>query len=162
MGLTSSALLARFLNREDLLSQVSLIYFPHQTIRQLIHLGVVDDITERWPVPDHLRATMETVKHTHHAVPLRVYIKKKLIGIKNVMDVLDGALVEIHFELRHFEIAVKNLHSFNANIEQIMVLQQGESRPATVYKRQAAEEGLIRVNPTLAALQDEGSSGKLP
>ena len=86
---------------------------------------------------------METVKHTHHAVLLCMYIKKKLIGIENVMDVLDGMLVELHFELCDFEIAVKNLHLFNATIEQILVLQPGESCPVTVYKCQAAEEGPI-------------------
>ena len=55
---------------------------------------------------------------------------------------------------------MKNLHLFNATIEQIMVLQPGESCPVTVYKCQAAEEGPIWVNPMLAALQDEAGSGE--
>ena len=108
----------------------------------------------------HLRDTMDAVKHTHCAIPLRVYLKKKLINIEDISDILNGALVELHFELHHFEIAAKNLHSFNANIEQIMVLQPGESCPATVYKHHAAEDGLVRMNPTLAALQDEAESGE--
>ena len=101
------------------------------------------------------------MKHSHRAVPLHVYVKKKLIGVEDVPDILSGALVELHFELRHFEIATKDLHSFNGNIEQIMVLQPSQPRPATVFKRHTAEEGPIRMNPALAAIQDEAQSGKL-
>lgn len=129
------------------------------SVTKISKIGVVDDITERWPVPEHLCSTMETVKHTHRAIPLRVYTKKKLISIEHVPEVLSGALIELHFELRHFEIAAKKLHLFNGTIEQIMVLQPGQSRPATIYKRHTAEEGPIRMNPTLAALQDEAPSG---
>ena len=103
---------------------------------------------------------MHAIKHTHHTVPLCIYLKKKLINIEDISDILDGALVKLHFELRHFEIAAKNLHLFNANIKQIMVLQLGEICPATVYKHHAAKDGSVRMNPTLAALQDEAESGE--
>ncbi|KAN0141070.1 hypothetical protein V8E53_000826, partial [Lactarius tabidus] len=112
-------------------------------------LGVVDKATEQWPVPLELRDTMDKIRHTHRAVPLRVFLNEKLIDVDHVMDVLVGALIEMHFELRHYAIqgSTPPLDSFNANIEQIMVLQPGEARPPTAYKRSTEDDGPIRRNP---------------
>ncbi|KAN0130933.1 hypothetical protein V8E53_011311 [Lactarius tabidus] len=119
--------------------------------------GVVDKATEQWPVPLELRDTMDKIRHTHRAVPLRVFLNEKLIDVDHVMDVLVGALIEMHFELRHYAIqgSTPPLDSFNANIEQIMVLQPGEARPPTAYKQSTEDDGPIRRNPLLAALQHD-------
>ena len=101
---------------------------------------------------------LDRIKTSHRAVPLRVFVDKKLIAPDDVCNVLTGALIELHFELYHFAIQAKDIHSFNAKIEQVMVLQPGQTRPDTIYKRSSAEEGPIRMNPALAALLDENAT----
>jgi hypothetical protein len=126
--------------------------------------GVVDKVTEQWPVPDHFRETMDKIKHTHRAIPLRVFIDDKLTAVNDITNVLTGALIEIHFELRHYAIkgTTTPLDSFNANIEQIIIIQPGEARPPTAYKRSTDEDGPIRMNPIPPALQHESvSTGQL-
>ncbi|KAN0138719.1 hypothetical protein V8E53_003707, partial [Lactarius tabidus] len=74
------------------------------------------------------------------------------------------ALIEIHFELRHYAIkgTTTPLNSFNANIEQIIIIQPGKARPPTAYKRSTDEDGPIRMNPIPPALQHESvSAGQL-
>ncbi|KAN0137727.1 hypothetical protein V8E53_004483 [Lactarius tabidus] len=124
--------------------------------------GVVDTLTEEWPVPFKFRATMDDIKHTHRAIPLRVFRDEKLVNVNDIMDVLAGALIEMHFEIRHYAIKGSDppLDSFNASIQQIMVLQPGEARPPTAYKRSTDDDGPIRMNPTLAALQHESVSAQ--
>ena len=61
-----------------------------------------------------------------------------------------GAVVEIQFELLHYPISATQKHSFNAIVQQIQILQCGEDRPPTVFKRKTIEEGPIQV--------DEGST----
>ena len=99
---------------------------------------------------------LELIKKTHRAVPLRVFVEKRLISPNDICNVLAGALVDLHFELYHYSIRSKNVDSFNAKIEQVMVLQPGESRPDTIYKRSMAEDGPIWMNPALATVLDDG------
>jgi hypothetical protein len=123
-------------------------------------IGIVDKTTEEWPVPLKLCKTLDKIKHTHHAVPLRVFVDEKKIGMDDVTEMLMGALTEIHFELRHYAIKGKDVDSFNGNVEQIMVLQPGIACPATAYKRSTSEDGPIRMNPLLATLQHEFVSAR--
>lgn len=58
--------------------------------------------------------------------------------------------MEVHFELRHFFIATDSYDSFNASIEQILVLQPGQAPPDTPYKRKHVRDGPILLNPTPA------------
>lgn len=99
---------------------------------------------------------LELIKKTHRAVPLCVFVEKRLIPPDDICNVLAGALVDLHFELYHYSIHSKDVDSFNAKIEQVMVLQPGESRPDTIYKRSTAEDGPICMNPALAAVLDDG------
>ncbi|KAH9014178.1 hypothetical protein EDB83DRAFT_2321557 [Lactarius deliciosus] len=95
-----------------------------------------------------------------------------------VNNVLKGALVELHFELHHYHIRIKesntNFDCFNATIEQIIILQTSAARPSSAYKRKNIGQGPIRM-VSAAALHrtrdsdtDEGSqlggpsSGVLP
>ena len=118
-------------------------------------IGPIDDVTEHWPIQPELRNMLDRIKTSHRAVPLRVFVNKRLIPPEDVCDILTGALIELHFELYHFSIQSQNVESFNVKIEQVMVLQPGKPRPATLYKRSTAEEGPIHMNPTLAALLNE-------
>ena len=58
--------------------------------------------------------------------------------------------MELHFELRHYRIRTRGFDSFNASIEQIIVLRPGQPRPTTVYKRKNPRDGPVRMNPNIA------------
>jgi hypothetical protein len=102
-------------------------------------------------MPPDLRPSLDEIKHECRALPLRVYIGEKYVSVEKVNDTLCGALVEIHFELRHFTIRQKNFDSFNASIKQIIVLQPGEAEEASPYKRESELDGSepIQKKPTL-------------
>jgi len=100
--------------------------------------NAVDNETEQWPVPVDLRDDLDKIKRMYHAAPLRVFARNAFVEVLNVNDVIRGALVEMHFELYHYSIRAKNQgpqDSFNAHIQQILVLQPGKQRPITAYKR---------------------------
>ena len=113
----------------------------------------VDHETEHWPVSADLRKELDALKYDFRAVPLRVYVGDRFVEPVDVNDTIRGALVEVHFELRHFFIAPDSYDSFNATIEQILVLQPGEAPPDTPYKRKNVRDGPIRLNPTPAQQQ---------
>ena len=93
-----------------------------------------DHITENWPVSREYETCLEDIKHSHHAVPLRVFSNGKPVGICDVHNMLTGAVVEMQFELHHYAIQQKNVDSFNASIQQIPVIQPGETHPQTAFK----------------------------
>ncbi len=95
----------------------------------------VDALTENWPVErDEHRQYVNEIKYEYRAVPLLVYRNKQFIDPVNVKNVVQRALVELHFELRHFCIQKKSQDSFNGSIEQVIVLQPGEDRLVSPYK----------------------------
>ena len=95
----------------------------------------VDALTENWPVErDEHRQYVNEIKYEYRAVPLLVYRNEQFIDPVNVKNVVQRALVELHFELRHFCIQKKSQDSFNGSIEQVIVLQPGESHPAIPYE----------------------------
>lgn len=109
----------------------------------------MDEETEHWPVPPRFRDELDSIKFEYRAMPLPVYLHDRFVEPAFVNDTVRGALVEIHFEFRHFAILKKVQDSFNASIEQIIVIRPGESRPATGYKRKNVRDGPIRMNPNI-------------
>ena len=105
----------------------------------------VDDETEHWPVPPRLREELNKIKFEYRAVPLPVYVNEFFVEPAHVNNCIKGALVELHFELHHFAIRKKMQDSFNATIEQIVVLRHRDERPATAYKRKNPREGPVQV-----------------
>jgi len=91
----------------------------------------VDYETEHWPVAAHWRAELNALKYEHSAKPLRIYVKDRFVEPADVNDSIRGALIEVHSELWHFFIAPDSYDTFNATVEQILVLQSGVSRPET-------------------------------
>ena len=114
-----------------------------------------DRITENWPVPREYETCLEDIKRSHRAVPLRVFSNGKPVGIHDVRNTLTGAVVEMQFELHHYPIRQKNVDSFNASIQQIQVIQPGETRPQTAFKRQSMSEGPIEVPESIQVLHVE-------
>lgn len=109
----------------------------------------MDELTERWPIESKFVGLLNDIKCTHRAVPLRVFLKNKLVDARRLNDILTGAVIEIQFELQHFSIHGKKIESFNASMQQVQVLRPGESRPPTAFKRQDISEGPIQVSESL-------------
>jgi hypothetical protein len=90
----------------------------HRTYAHHAHpKGVMDTVMEQWPVLFKFCATMDDIKHTNHAVPLRVFHDKKLVNVNDIMDILMGALIEMLFEVHHYAIKGSNpplIHSMQA------------------------------------------------
>ena len=101
-------------------------------------------------------ASLTRSSFKYQAVPLPVYVNEKFVEPTNVNNVIKGALVELHFELHHFAIRRAALDSFNATIEQIIVLRPGEARPMTAYKRKNPRIGPIHVKLTVLPQKQMG------
>ena len=87
-------------------------------------------------------AHFDNIKWNHAVSLLPVYTKDKFVEIRDAEEVLQGALVNLQFELHHYKIQQKDIHSFNGNIEQITVIQPGKGLPVAPYKRRDMREGL--------------------
>lgn len=96
-----------------------------------------------------LRTDLDGIKKTYRAVPLPVFARDRFIEAVNINETIKGALVELHFEFHHYCIKSKNQDSFNATIQQILVLQPGAPRPTTAYKRKNFRDGPVQLKLVL-------------
>jgi hypothetical protein len=104
---------------------------PSCTVKEL----KMDEETAKWPVDTQFSDEVATIKATYKAVPLRVYDEnEKFVEPQNVNKALCNAIAEIHFTLHHTYLPKNEpaQDSFRANIEQILILQQGKST-AKIY-----------------------------
>jgi len=95
----------------------------------------VDALTENWPVErDEHQQYVNEIKYKYCAVLLLVYRNEQFIDPVNVKNIVQRALVELHFKLQHFCIQKKSQDLFNGSIEQVIILQPGEDRPVSPCK----------------------------
>ena len=120
----------------------------------------MDEETARWPVPPRLRDNLNRIKFEYRAIPLSVYVNGRFVELADVNNAIKGALIELHFELHHFTIRKAGHDSFNATIEQIIVLRPGKPCPMTAYKRKNPRDDPIDVKPNhlLHKLSGDGSN----
>lgn len=114
---------------------------------------------ENWPVRDELKVELDKIKFKFEARPLPVYVGDHFIKPEDVHAMLKGALVEVHFELKHFCIKKKKEDSFNAFVQQVIILQPGKARPVNAFKRRNIFQGLIRPAPNSGAPAPALSTG---
>jgi hypothetical protein len=119
----------------------------------------LDDRTEHWPIKASLQDALNRIKYQFKAVPLPVYVDDRFIKPVDVYEVLKGALVEVQFELHHYRIQKKKFDSFNATVQQVLVLKPGVARPATAFKRHNVEEGPVRRKRLIARADENGAKG---
>ncbi len=117
------------------------VQFPYDEFFFSFVLGVghtkevVDEETESWPVPPELRTDLDALKFEFQVAPLHVFKSGEFVEPQAVNGMLENALVDIHFALRHYFFREKKEDSFNASIEQITILQLGTPLPMSPYKR---------------------------
>ncbi|KAH9066970.1 hypothetical protein EDB83DRAFT_2223259 [Lactarius deliciosus] len=108
----------------------------------------VDQTMENWPVSPDYRADLDKIKFKYAAVPLSVFINDLFVPAEEVSGVVQGALVELHFQLFHYHIRSKTHDSFNGSIEQVIVLQPSQVQTSSPYKRKNVDDGPIRLKPS--------------
>lgn len=108
--------------------------------------STVDAETENWSVPAEFRSYLDEVKYEYKASPLRVYGKHGFVEPIDVEEQLKGALVELRFDLHHYFIEKAHFDSFNAGVQQIIILQPGNASAATAYKRKDVRDGPISID----------------
>ena len=108
----------------------------------------MDAVTQNWHIPAEYRSEWENIKDSYHAIPLHIFHNRKAVPMRNVKSIIEGAIVEIQFELRHFPIKNKTFNSFNASLLQVQILEPGQERPPTLFKRKNMDEGPIQLTPS--------------
>jgi hypothetical protein len=94
------------------------------------------------------KSDYDDVMYTHSVNLLPVYKKDKLVETVDVPDVLQGALVEVHFSINHYKIfSTVPFDSFTGVVRQIVVLKPGAPKDTSPYKRKNLRNGPIRPPP---------------
>ncbi|KAH9007829.1 hypothetical protein EDB84DRAFT_1447291, partial [Lactarius hengduanensis] len=106
----------------------------------------IDFETKHWPIADEFKKYVDEIKYEYKANPLCVYGKNGFIEPAKVEEQLKGALIELRFRLHHYFIEKDHFHSFNAGIEQIIILQPGEASVPSDYKRKNVRDGPIPID----------------
>ena len=94
------------------------------------------------------------------ACPLPIYVGDRFIKPEKVHEMLKGALVEVSFELRHYCIQKKHEDSFNALVQQVLILQPGKARPCNAFKRRNVFDGPVRPCPVLCNANKENGTAE--
>lgn len=115
--------------------------------------SVIDEETEKWPVPRDFLDDLEAIKTTYMANPLKVYMGDQFIEPLDVTKSLDGALVEVHFTVQQYRITQRNpiVHSYSAMVQQVLILKKPVVK-SSPYKRKNYRVGPIKMpeSPTKA------------
>lgn len=102
----------------------------------------MDEETENWPVPVELQDAFDAIKYTYRVNPLPVYRNDVFVEPLLVNKALKNALVEVHFNIRHFKIEEHD--SFTAVPLQVIILKDGPPEASSPYKRKNMRDGPVR------------------
>jgi hypothetical protein len=108
----------------------------------------VDAETNLWPVPPHLTQELDRIKYDFTVNPLPVYKNEQFVPAAALETCLHGALVEVTFNLEHYAIFKQNEtphDSFDADILQINILEDGEETPLSLFKLHDVHKGPIKL-----------------
>jgi hypothetical protein len=93
----------------------------------------MDEQTKNWPIPDEFATELDAIKYTFRADHLPVFYEGNPIMPMDVNDILNGAIVEVQFTMRHWRIQAYD--SFQATPHKITVLRLGPYHHKSNYKR---------------------------
>ncbi|RDB17857.1 hypothetical protein Hypma_000843 [Hypsizygus marmoreus] len=112
--------------------------------------GTLDDDTAKWPVPVTHREAFDQIKHAYQVLPLMVYdMAGKYVLPEEVSSKIRGALVEVHFRVKHYFInnPTEKFNTFTGIMEQITILRPALPRIPSPY-RSRNKTGPYRPPPT--------------
>ncbi|GLB42482.1 hypothetical protein LshimejAT787_1104970 [Lyophyllum shimeji] len=100
-----------------------------------------DDDILSWPIPHQHQDALHALFDTHRVLPLIVYDEhEEYVPPQQVPAKLRGALLEVHCRFRHYHINPKNpaekeLDSFSAVVEQIIIRQKATPKTPSPYRQ---------------------------
>lgn len=108
--------------------------------------------TLKWACPPQHQAEHDELISTHRWAPLAIYNEdKKFVECKDAHEALCGALVEVHFTLKHYHIKKDGYNSFTAIPLQVQILKPA-MRPSPIHD--------IRAGPLLLVGDSEPGNNK--
>ena len=105
----------------------------------------IDNETSDWPVAEEHRQLLDAIKSSYDVNPLPVYKSDTFVEPNAVNSALKNALVEVHFNIRHYRIG--DFDSFTAVPLQLIILKDGGQSSSSPYKRKNIREGPMRPKP---------------
>jgi hypothetical protein len=93
----------------------------------------MDEETRNWPIPAEFADEFDGIKYNYEADLLPLYHDGHLVEPSDTNAVINGAIVEVHFGIRHWRIA--DFDSFQANVEKIHILRPAPIHHTSNYKR---------------------------
>lgn len=105
--------------------------------------------TGSWPVQSQYADALAAIVDTHSVQLLPVYrANDKFVLPEHVPDAIKGALVEIHFTVKHYTISKGSRHDvFSGIMEQIIIIQTAPPSIPNPY-RQKLTKGPYKITPT--------------
>ncbi|KAK0433837.1 uncharacterized protein EV420DRAFT_1654359 [Desarmillaria tabescens] len=100
--------------------------------------SVLNEVIQTWPVEAEDQMGLDQLKQTHHVNCLKVFdTDDSSVPPHKVSALLKGALVEVHFSMRHWSIHHNNQpaqHAFCCTMHQICVLKRAPPPLSSPYK----------------------------
>jgi hypothetical protein len=106
-------------------------------------------------VPPHLVKELDRVKYDYTVNPLPVYKDEQFVLAAAVETCLNGALVEVTFNLEHYAIFKQNEiphDTFDADVLQINILKDTEVIPLSSFKLHDVHEGPMKLQKRIVQL----------
>ena len=105
----------------------------------------IDNETSDWPVAEEHRQLLDAIKSSYDVNPLPVYKSNTFVEPNAVNSALKNALVEVHFNIRHY--CIGDFDSFTAVPLQLIILKDGGQSSSSPYKQKNIREGPMRPKP---------------
>jgi hypothetical protein len=108
----------------------------------------MDEETENWEILEEFAKEFEGIKYHYRAQRLPVYYEDVLIQPGEVNEALNGAIVEVEFTMRHWQI--QDYDSFQATSQKITILRLGPYHHKSNYKHTSPDAQLEGNQPKRA------------
>ncbi|KAG1875354.1 hypothetical protein C8R48DRAFT_769354 [Suillus tomentosus] len=92
----------------------------------------MDHETQEWPIPEEFVSELDELKYHYQADPLPLYHDGHLVEPSHVNEVINGAIVEVHFGVLHWRI--RDFDTFQADVDKVVILKPGCGHCTSNYK----------------------------
>jgi hypothetical protein len=118
----------------------------------------MDTETKKWPIPMKHKEEFESIKFDFMVCALGVYRHKAFVESGDITEALKDAIVEVFFAIKHYYLRDKRFDTFQADTQQIKIVEPGASIVASGFKRRNAREGLmdLTIAGTTTGKDEEG------
>ncbi|KAG2029674.1 hypothetical protein BDR03DRAFT_1018094 [Suillus americanus] len=116
----------------------------------------IDEGTKNWPIPDNFVKEFDILKYKFKAHPLPLYHDNHLIQPVHANEILNGAMVEVQFQIHHW--CIKDFDSFQATPQKVTILKLGPIHIPSNYKRPIENKDAGQIESKRARCENEAST----